>query len=457
MKSLTAACALCLTVAAAPAQARPADPWYNMTGFAPDQRVEIRVHNPLNVARKNSPVVIRRADLPMLRNTHELWISIVDPTQKGRDEPSAETRALEGPHGILAETNGHLVEYQFDDIDQDGLWDELFLMSDFGPNETKVFYAYLGKQMRGWNPSHTHAAVGSYMRHSVPFWESENVGWKLWFPDSADVYGKRKPQLMAPKLYMDNMDGYAVSLVDPGLGSDIQSVDDSFGGGGMAVLDNPADPKDVSRMRFTPLANFDGRFNGDPEKDTRYAYTVVANGPLRSMVRIRIMNWNSGHGRYAADQIYTAYAHEDYATAHVHFTQFQPAGKARFAAGIRKHVGETVFRQSGGMVLSAAPETIRNPDDHEAVQPNMKVEYAGNAMVVKDIYKPRYMFSEPRQGNHLMIIEPAPDQSFEYLIVAGWSEGVVRKTPAEFEAYVETVARDYNAPVTFAGAKVEKK
>ncbi|ESQ81383.1 DUF4861 family protein [Asticcacaulis sp. YBE204] len=454
MKAVMLAGAL---LAAGSAQARDADPWYTQREFVPVERVEIRLHNPLNTPRLNSPVIIPRAAVPQLHHTHELWMTLVDPSKPGIGVPDAKTRAREGPHGRLEETNGHAIDYQFDDLDQDGLWDELFLMTDFAPNETKVIYVYFGKQMRGWNPHRTHAATGSYMRHTVPFWESENIGWKLWFPDAADVYGKRKPQLMSNRLYGENLDGYAVSLIDPGLGSDIMSVDDSFGGGGIAVMDDPKDANAVSRARFTPGANFDGRFNGDPTKDTRYAYTVLANGPLRSMVRVRILNWDSGHGRYAADQVYTAYAGEDYATATVQFTEFAPKASARFVAGIRKHGGQTFFRQSGGMVVTAGPEVIRNPDDVEALQPDMKVDFAGAALVVKDRYKPRYLFSEARQGNHLMVIEPTADRRFEYLIAAGWSEGAQRKTAEAFGDYVARVAREYNAPIEVKGAVLEKK
>ena len=74
---------------------------------------------------------------------------------------------------------------------------------DFAPRETRTFYVYLGMQQRGWNPHRTHAAIGSYMRHTVPFWESANIGWKLWYPTDIDVYGKRKPQLMSNRLYSE--------------------------------------------------------------------------------------------------------------------------------------------------------------------------------------------------------------------------------------------------------------
>ncbi|RZI99341.1 MAG: DUF4861 domain-containing protein [Brevundimonas sp.] len=450
---LAAALALLTSAGSAAAQ----DAWYTQATFQPTQRVAIQVRNPLDEARTNSPVVVRRADLSMLQDVHEMHMTLVDPRGTPTPEPSARTRALEGAHGQLAETNGHSFSYQFDDLDQDGLWDELFFMADFAPGETKTYYVYLGMQQRGWNPHRTHAATGSYMRHSVPFWESENFGWKLWFPTDMDVYAKRTPQLMSQRLYMENLDGYAVSLIDPALGSDIMQVSTSFGGGGIGLIEDPAHPEVVSRPRFTEGSAFN--FNAGPVSSTRYAFTVIANGPVRSMVRIKTMNWNSGQGRYELEQVYTAYAGQDYTTGHVRFTRFEPNPGVQplFAVGIRKHLNETGFLQEGGLVLSAAPEVIRNPDDVEKVQPDMTVAYAGTALIVPSRYSPTYGFWDSNEGNHVMSLPVTADREFDYLLAAGWSEGRTRKTVPEFEAYVRQTAREYEAPVAFVGAVSETR
>ena len=432
--------------------------WYSQGSFAPDTRVTIVLRNPLGTARTNAPVVVRRAELPMLHDVHELSITLVDPAGKPRTEPSPRVRAEEGAHGRVAEANGRSFDYQFDDFDGDGFWDELFFVADFAPGETKTVHAYIGPQQRGWNPHRTHAAVGSYMRHMVPFWESENFGWKLWYPTDIDVYAKRQPRLMSNRLYMENLDGYAVALKDPDLGSDIMQVADSFGGGGIGVFDDPANPDAVSRPRFTPRSIAGDNFNGSPVHDTRYAFSVLANGPLRSIVKVKTMNWDSGHGRYAVEQVYTAYAGQDYTTATVHFPRFEPAhGGADFAVGIRKRPGENDFVQTKGMVVTTAPEIIRNPDDKEAVQPDMAVDFAGTALIVRDAYRPRYLFSPARGGNHIMRIKPSADHRFEYLLAAGWSEGHGPATAKSFQDYVSRVAREYEAPIAFVSAAREQR
>jgi hypothetical protein len=258
------------------------------------------------------------------------------------------------------------------------------------------------------------------MRHTVPFWESENVGWKLWFPTDIDIFAKRKPMLMSNRLYMGNLDGYGVSAENPDYGADIQSVDDSFGGGGIGVFEGDV----LARPRFSPGADLDHRFNAGQQSDTRYAFEVVTNGPLRSMVRIRTMNWNTGQGRYALEQTYTAYAGQNYTTAQVHFLTWEPGAQgADFAVGVRRRPGQNFEVQEGNRVVTAAPEALRNPDDVEGLQQQAPILYAGTALVVPDEAHGQYQLMEERGGNHVYRIPARADGTYRYMLAAGWSEG----------------------------------
>lgn len=451
-----AVCVSLLALAGAfPAQAAASDPWYAREDFEPVRRIAIRVANDLDQHRRATPVVITPAQIPELAGMHELTVTLVDPKGEPRPEPTKEQLAVMGPHGLRKETNGRQLDLQLDDLDKDGVWDELFFQADLKPRETRTYYLYLGFHQRGWNPHGAAAAIGSYSRHMVPFWESGNVGWKLWFPDSADVYGKRRNVLMSGLMLTNNWDGYAVSYVDPAYGSDIMSVDDSFGGGGIGLFETPGSDV-VSRPRFSPNADPVERWNTNQLKDTRYAFDVIVNGPLRSMVRIRTMNWNTGKGRYALEQVYTAYANHNYATAKVQFHRWEPGGKgAQFAAGIRRKEGETLGYRQGGVVVTTAPEAIRNPDDTDSTQNALKVAYAGAALVVKDSYGAKHVSISQQQGNELFRFPERADGKYEYMIAAGWSEGEVLKTAAEFRDYVIGVAREYNSPARLAGYEVQ--
>jgi hypothetical protein len=107
------------------------------------------------------------------------------------------------------------------------------------------------------------------------------------------------------------------------------------------------------------------------------------------------------------------------------------------------------------VVITGGSELVRNPDDKEAVQNGLRIDYAGSALVVRDLYKPAYVFGPERQGNHVFRVAPTKDGRFEYMLAAGWSEGPTLKTAEAFKAYVLKAARDYNTPVRLDGVKVD--
>ena len=362
------------------------DPWYTQGNFEPTRRLEFTVVNTLDFDRVNAPVVIKRTDFPV-PDVHEMWVTVVDPELPPYEGPSEELLVVQGGHQLRAEQNGHAVYHQMDDLDKDGIWDELFFQTDIEANAEKTIYVYLGQNIRGWNEHYTHANIGSYARHLMPFWESENVGWKIWFANAVDVYAKRKPVLMSNRLYMENLDGYGVSAIDRDLGSDIQRVAGSFGGGAICLFENPDEPDAVSMPRYTPTQAalpFRSNWNAGQLSDTRYAYEVVVNGPVRSMIRIRGVNWDSGNGFYEYVQDYAVYAKQSYTTSRVEFTTFSPRVEGvRPCAGIRKKPEEELFILEDGLLISAGPEEIRDPeniDDREA----QLVEFIGTALIVRD-------------------------------------------------------------------------
>lgn len=421
--------------------------WYSEGDFRPDARIAVDLVNELDEDRVNAPIVIPRQALPV-QDLHELDLTVVDPQLPPAPEPSPQRLRLEGGHGLRAEANGHILRQQMDDLDKDGVWDELFFVASLKPRETRRIFLYLGTNQRGWNPHETHAGIGSYVRHLVPFWESRHIGWKLWFPTSVDVYGKRTPQLIAQRLYMENLDGYGVNLLDPAMGSDMQDVGNSFGAGGIGVFESPEARATVAVPRDTPARRASGKtinFNAGPIADTRYAFDVVVNGPMRSMVRVRTMNWETGRGSYEVEQLYTAYAFQNYSSCRVRFTRWLPrqAG-AQPAVGLRKKTGEDHFLQRGGVVVTASPESTRDPETGLNM---VSTTMVGSALIVGDEFRPEYQFVPDYAGNHTFRVTPRADGSFEYVIAGAWSEGEVLNTYEQFEAYVLKTAREHQRPV----------
>src|SRR3990172_7058568 len=434
--------------------------WYTEGNFAPVRRLALTVVNALDIDRRDCPVVITREEFPV-KKLHELWITVVDPSLPPKPEPNKEEFAFAGGHGIRGETNGHQIFYQLDDLDKDGIWDELYFQTNLKARESKRFYIYFGFSGRGWNEHGTHATIGSYMRHIIPWWESANIGWKLWFPTSVDMYGKRKPVLMSEEMNIHNYCGYyGVPKVNFDYGSDIMGVGSSFGAGGIGLFEHFGRPDSISRPRFTRPRQgkiSEWNFNEDQITDTRYSFDLLVNGPVRSMIRIRTMNWNTGNGFYELVQDYAAYTNQSYSTCKVTFIKFVPHNNGTtFACGIKAQTEESGNIVEKGIAMRIGSERVADPDD-DTGQKAHKVEFIGSALVVKDQYRPVYQ-RVPRFGpNHTFRIPLTEDRSFEYLIAGAWSEGAVYNTPDLFKEYVRKTAIEYNNPVQIQFGLMEEK
>jgi len=390
-----------------------------------------------------------------------MWVTVVDPSLPPKPAPSKEELAFVGGHGIREETNGHQIFRQLDDLDKDGVWDELFFQTDLKAREKKTMFIYIGFSQRGWNEHGTHATIGSYCRHIIPWWESGNIGWKLWYPTNVDMYGKKKSILMSWEMCINNLCGYnGVPVVNPDYGSDIMRVADSFGAGGICLFECPAKPDSVSMPRFTPAEEpkmSPASWNEDQITDTRYAFDVVVNGPVRSMIRVKTMNWLTGGGVYELEQYYTAYTNQSYSTCRVVYTQFLPENaETTFGCGIRKNLEQYFEYRDKGIVVSGGKDKVSDPDD-DTGQRGLEVQFIGTALVVKDEYSPEYRFVETRGGNHTFSIPVNGNHTFEYMIAGAWSQGAVYNTPESFKDYMVKTAKEYNNPVQVVFGGIEEK
>lgn len=420
----------------------------------PGERISFTVTNPLDIPMKNQPVVIHREDLPV-QNIPKRWINVVDPNLPSRDDPTIGELTEYGGYLYRRETNGRSIAQQIDDVNKDGVWDEIFFLTDLEPNETRRFYLYIGPYERGLYEHRTHAAIGNYGRMTVPFWESEVMGWKLWYPHDVDLHGKIEPMLTAYPEYTTNRSGY---YMDWELGTDIMQVRSSFGAGGMALFEDPDDPEHPSRAFYSPYKD------QGPYKDSRFTYYVDFNGPLRSRITVRTMNWNTEHGGfYELRQRYTAVADKVWSTVSVEFDTFLPPhDRVRYGAGIRVLGTEGPEEHRAvvgdGYVISLVEDIEARIPDEDIGDEALVVPWQGSALAVRSKYDPEYVRIDNYLGNHLFMMPVNEMNAFEYKIFGAWSyaEGTVNNE-ADFLEYVEQETLKYNHPPVVEILEHEKR
>ncbi|WP_421876674.1 DUF4861 domain-containing protein [Marinoscillum sp.] len=196
---------------------------------------------------------------------------------------------------------GREVPVQFDDLDDDGQWDEVVFEVDIAPNsathlkmemtDAKPEYeqktqVYLGvsperngqfsEQDQALRPEgHVAQSLPYLYQYEGPGWESDLVAFRSYFDsrNGKDIFGKTKTQLYADQIGLS--ENYH-ELDDWGM--DVLKVGNSLGSGALAILKNDT----LFRLGETGTAS----------------YSVIAEGPVRSVFELRYSGWDISGASY---------------------------------------------------------------------------------------------------------------------------------------------------------------
>ena len=194
-----------------------------------------------------------------------------------------------------------LVPHQLDDLDGDGSADEVFIL--VGPSDDPLRMTVQPSETAADLPSRTQAVLavrqdgrfedGAYVEGSDyvsvrsvevpaeqeqdsdwamyegPVWESDRVGWRYYLDDRnrIDIFGKKTSDLVLHEHYDDYH-----SISD--WGADILKVGESLGIGS-AAIETDSGPKVIDNAATRRV-------------------DIVANGPLRSIIRTTYSEWMVG-------------------------------------------------------------------------------------------------------------------------------------------------------------------
>lgn len=252
----------------------------------------------------------------VLKNTSNLELPQKAITIK-RGQLSAKVST--GSYPIFIHKND-TIPAQLNDLDGDGKWDEIFLVTDFTPNEKKTVTLQwsetdpkftiktsvrFGKREAKNLPVHpdtqevlmanqVHKKLG-YQKYQTdgPTWENDKVGFRHYLDgrNSKDVFGKKTPGITPENVGINSKgaveDNYHV-MYD--WGRDIFPVGSSVGLGGYALIINDK----VDRLGI--LGN--DTIN-NVEKTT---FKIVSEGPVNSVLSYQYENWKASENLYQVQE-----------------------------------------------------------------------------------------------------------------------------------------------------------
>ncbi|MFQ6601382.1 DUF4861 domain-containing protein [Flavobacterium sp. C3NV] len=369
-----------------------------------------------------------------------------------------------GTYPILIYKND-TIPAQVNDLDGDGKWDELFIVTDFSPKEVKTATlnwsdtdpkfpiktsARFGKREAKNLPVHpatdevlmanqVHKKLG-YQKYQTdgPSWENDKVGFRHYLDgrNSKDVFGKKIPAITPEDVGINSKgaveDNYHV-MYD--WGRDIFPVGNSAGLGGFALLiDNK-----INRLGIIGSDTIN-----NIEKTT---FKIVSEGPVNSVLSYNYQNWEASGNKYQAQET----------------TSIWPG-----MYGYKNTISVNGLKGKETLVIAYSnlnnqnPLQVINAGDFVCFIMHDKLTYErqwilGTAVIVpKALYKG--YIEAPKTGkltdSYLIKLSAKNNQQVSYYPIAGWelSADSNFKDSAYFTNYVTTLAKQLSAKI-----KVEVK
>ena len=350
---------------------------------------------------------------------------------------------------------------QVNDLDGDGKWDELFLVTHFSANEEKAIQLQwvkeapqfpirtsvrFGKRETKNEPVHpameetllanqVHKKLGfEKYQTDGPTWENDKVGFRYYLDgrNAKDVFGKKTPAITPEDVGINSEgaveDNYHV-MHD--WGRDIFPVGNSVGLGGFALLvDN-----DVDRLGITANDTLN-----NVEKTT---FKIVSEGPENSVLRYNYYNWEASGNLYQVEET----------------TSIWPG-----MYGYKNTV--SIDGLKGNELLLVGLSNINNQKPMNEVEVGNWVCLVqhdsltydrqwvmGTAIIVpKKGYKG--YIEAPKEGqltnSYLAKLEVENNQPISYYAIAGWELSADKnfKDPVYFNNYVTNLADQLSAEIT---------
>jgi len=350
---------------------------------------------------------------------------------------------------------------QLNDLDGDGKWDELFLVTDFTPNEkktvelkwsaidpkfpikTSVRFGKRDAKNLPVQPATEEVLMANQVYKKLgfqkyqtdgPTWENDKVGFRHYLDgrNSKDVFGKKIPAITPENVGINSKgeveDNYH-QMYD--WGRDIFPVGSSAGLGGYALLINDK----INRLGILTNDTLN-----NVEKTT---FKIVSEGPVNSVLSYKYQNWKASGNKYQVQET----------------TSIWPG-----MYGYKNTV--SINGLKGGEIFLAAISNLNNKNPLKVIEAGdwvcfIQHDYLtydrtwilGTAILVpKKIYKG--YIEAPKTGqltdSYLAKLSVENNKEISYYAIAGWelSADPNFKDSVYFSNYVTTLAKQLSAKIT---------
>jgi hypothetical protein len=386
--------------------------------------------NPINLERTDEPVLLTRTQLAGFFGPFDV-----------------------GLIPVILQADGALAAYQVDDLDGDGIWDEVALSQHFAPNESitlQITFADPAEARTPTLPVRTNirfaegnltpegkiskdydektygtrvadsltANATLYFQMEGPGWESDKIGYRIYFDKrhAKDIFGKLRPE---PALDVAGIDSDYHTMRDWGM--DLLKVGTSLGAGSIGLEVNG---------KFHPI--------GPANKGE---YRLLTEGPVRSSFEIVLTDCPIDGQLYQVKEKITIWAGQHWFEDEVTISGGE--GEKILLTGIVDKFDLPLLQgenKHGVHAFGTFGLQSENKDDLA-----MAVMVPGNILLGTA--------SAPKKGDlitetHLMRIRANDRIPIQYYFMAVWPFADTHlNTPEAFMAYADQIAHRLSRPV----------
>jgi hypothetical protein len=298
---------------------------------------------------------------------------------------------------------------QLDDIDGDGVLDELVFLTNLAPKETKSFYVYLSKNGQSWlqQERYTYALSAG----STFGWESEVSGYRTYSAFIFDTFGKNKenPTLILLRCYDAQGRQVYHHHVQSERGMDTLKVGTTSGLAGVVM-------KTASGKSQPLTAAIKG--------------AVIASGPVRSIIKMEQEPFTNEAGTFQVTRVATIYAHHFETTIDETVSILEVTGEGQYGLGIRK---DTIM------------EFVPSVEDGVFLQWHNQGDDMGDVGI--GLILPSEKIAEVTdedENDHMILfsdtLEAGKAIEYSFVAVSAWKRGGYVQSLEEFKLLAETAA-----------------
>ncbi|MBU2491668.1 MAG: DUF4861 domain-containing protein [Bacteroidetes bacterium] len=380
----------------------------------------VTVENSLKNPFPDAPVVINRTELNIPEGKSVISITTV------KDKNTWE------------------IPFQLDDLDKNGKWDELFFQIDFESKQIIDVEINFGEDKNKANKflKRVNAVIDDRPRDPwtvyKPLWESEIMTYLTYGATQIDVIGKTIPRLSLDYFYGEVK--HPQHTFSAEFGHDFLLTANTMSLHSIFIQEANGN---IARPWTTNAYSISKKI----ERDAKYDSKILADGPLRAIVKTKVTDWRTDLGTYEFEIVYSIASLKRYTTVELKMTKY-PGNKRdiRFGAGMRQIYEDFVYKKKPEYMMAIAQDVYEAGILNHLIARGIVIT---NKYDTEEIYikNDTTLIDIPNNGPNYGFLFPKGTLELKYGFAGAWEKDGGVTSPKQWANYLLNVSDEIGEPV----------